>query len=400
MILPFSDEPNPRGFVPVVTYAILLLNVAVYIFVTLPLSGRPADPRDPLLQEYVEVVSQTLPPNVPVSAALEQVSSYDLFVFAYGFRPVEPSLLALFTAMFLHGGLMHLFGNMLFLWIYGDNVEHRLGRLPFLIGYLATGIAATLFHALFDMDSPLPLVGASGAISGVLGFYFLWFPHNKVRVWLFLFPIFMRVVSLPARWVLGFYLFVDNVLPFLVTLGGQGAGVAHGAHIGGFVAGLAVAWIWNRREVDWRPSAYRDVVEPKTEAKGPGEAIAADIRRGEYEDAAKTYFSVPSEKTRRLLNPSDSLTLGRWLAREGHHREALAVYQRQLRDYPVGPGAAEAHTNAGLLQLHAFGEPTAAYQHLVDALDLDPAPATEELIRQALTAIGDQQKYQNRQKLH
>ena len=77
------------------------------------------------------------------------------------------------------------------------------------------------------MDSPLPLVGASGAISGVLGFYFLWFPHNKVRVWLFLFPILMRVVLLPARWVLGFYLFIDNVLPVLITRG-EAAGVAHG----------------------------------------------------------------------------------------------------------------------------------------------------------------------------
>jgi tetratricopeptide (TPR) repeat protein len=288
---------------------------------------------------------------------------------------------------------------MLFLWIYGDNVEHRLGRVPFLIAYLATGIAATLFHALFDMDSPLPLVGASGAISGVLGFYFLWFPHNQVRVWLFLFPILMRVVLLPARWVLGFYLFVDNVLPFLLTRGG-GAGVAHGAHIGGFLAGLAVAWIWNRREVDWRPSEYRQAEEPKTEAKGPGEVISADIRRGEFEDAAKTYFRLPSEKTRRLLNPTDSLELGRWLAREGHHRAALAVYQRQLRDYPLGPGAAEAHTNAGLLQLHAFREPTAAYQHLVDALDLDPAPATEEHIRKALAEIAGQQKYRARQRQH
>lgn len=397
MILPFSDQPNPRGFVPVVTYAILFLNVAVYVFVTLPLSAQPADPHDPLLGEYIDVVRQTLPANVPVSSVLRQVSSYDLTVFRYGFRPVEPSLLALFTAMFLHGGFMHLFGNMLFLWIYGDNVEHRLGRVPFLVAYLATGIAATLFHALFDMDSPLPLVGASGAISGVLGFYFLWFPHNQVRVWLFLFPILMRVILLPARWVLGFYLFVDNVLPFLVTRGG-GAGVAHGAHIGGFLAGLAVAWIWNRREVDWRPSEYRQADEPKAEAKGPGEAIAADIRRGEFEDAAKMYFRLPSEKTRRLLNPTDSLELGRWLAREGHHRAALAVYQRQLRDYPTGPGAAEAHTNAGLLQLHAFREPTAAYQHLVDALDLDPAPATEEHIRKALAEIAEQQKYRARRR--
>ena len=101
---------------------------------------------------------------------------------------------------------MHLFGNMLFLWIYGDNVEYRLGRLAFLLWYLATGVAATLFFAVFALDSTVPLVGASGAISGVLGFYFLWFPRNTVRLFVFLFPFFMNVVAVPARIVLGVYL--------------------------------------------------------------------------------------------------------------------------------------------------------------------------------------------------
>lgn len=396
MILPLGDQPNPRGFVPVVTYAVIFLNIAVYLLITLPLSVRSPDPRDPLLREYVQVVGQTLPPGVSVREVLQQVSAYDLFVFAHGYRPAQPSLISLFTAMFLHGGLMHLFGNMLFLWIYGDNVEHRLGRPAFLFWYLATGTAATLFHAVFAPDSPLPLVGASGAISGVLGFYFIWFPRNQVRLWLFLFPLFWDVVLAPARWVLGFYLLVDNLLPFLVTRGAQGAGVAHGAHIGGFLAGLAAASVMNRRQIDRPPREFREARGARRPEKAPSELVAEAVRDGNFEDAARLYFSLPAERTRRLLRPDDSLALGNWLAANGYHQAALAVFQRHLRDHPIGPRAAEAHAYAGLLQLHAFQAPTAAYQHLVEALDLDPEPETERLVRGGLAEISARQKFKLR----
>ena len=105
--------------------------------------------------------------------------------------------------MFLHAGFLHLFGNMLFLWIYGDNVEHRLGHVPYLFWYLATGVAATLFHMLGASGSQIPLVGASGAISGMLGFYFVWFPRNQVRLLWLLPPFVMQVFEVPARLVLG-----------------------------------------------------------------------------------------------------------------------------------------------------------------------------------------------------
>jgi membrane associated rhomboid family serine protease len=392
MLLPLSDQPNPKG-VPFATYALILINVAVYVLITLPLSVRPADPQDPLLQEYIKVVSQSLPRGVSVAELVRQVSAYDLFVFAWGYRPADPSVLTLFTAMFLHGGLMHLFGNMLFLWIYGDNVEHRLGPVTFLFWYLATGVAATIFFAVFDRDSLIPMVGASGAISGVLGFYFLWFPHNKVRLWVLFFPFYMNVILAPARWVLGFYLLVDNLLPFFVARG-DGGGVAHGAHIGGFVAGLAVAWILNRREVATRPAEYRAAAAPERGSRRPAELIASAIRAGNFEKAAQLYFNIPSERSRRLVSPGDSLALGSWLAQNRHSRAALVVYQRHLRDYPNGPGAAEAHAYAGLVQLHAFGEATAAYQHLVGALDFDPSPETEALVREALAEIAARQKFQ------
>ena len=176
MFLPLGDEPNPRG-IPWVTYSLIAVNTAVYLFISLPLSfGRP-DASDPLLVEYVQVLLETLPQDRFVaSEVVQQLSAYDLFVFDHGFRPAAPAPIALLTSMFLHAGFAHLAGNMLFLWIYGDNVEHRLGPVLYLTAYLATGVAATLFHTVFDLGSALPLVGASGAISGVLGFYFVWFP--------------------------------------------------------------------------------------------------------------------------------------------------------------------------------------------------------------------------------
>jgi membrane associated rhomboid family serine protease len=296
--------------------------------------------------------------------------------------------------MFLHGGFAHLFGNMLFLWIYGDNVEHRLGSASYLFWYLLTGASATLFHSLFDSGSRVPLVGASGAISGVLGFYFLWFPRNSVRVWVFLFPFFMNMVLLPARLVLGFYLVLDNVLPFLITRGTQGAGVAYGAHIGGFLAGLAAAWFKDRRQVTERPPEYQDL--PRASGVSQREALQGALRGGNLPRAAELYFEIPSEESRRVLSAEDSIALANWLAENGHSRAALVVLQRHLRDYPRGPGAAEAHAQAGFVLLHAFREPTAAYQHLVEALDFELPPELESRVRQALAEIVARQKFQVR----
>ena len=395
MILPLGDEPNPRG-VPLVTYALIIVNTAAYLFVTLPLSFIRPDVADPALLEYVRAVLETM--SRPLSqrgfqAVASGLTQYDLFVFQWGFRPAAPEMLDLFTAMFLHGGFLHLAGNMLFLWIYGDNVEHRLGRVPFLLAYLATGVAATLFHTLFAGQSLLPLLGASGAISGVLGFYFVWFPRNRVRLWVMLFPFFMNVIKAPARWVLGFYVVVDNLLPLLVSAGTGGGGVAYGAHLGGFLGGLAVAWVIERRALLVRPSDF-DAADPSDAPRPPEGSLAALVEEGDYEEAATRYFTLSAGETRRLLSERHSLMLGHWMAAKGHAQAALVLFQRHLRDYAVGPGAADAHVGAGLLQLRAFGQPTAAYQHLVEALGLHPSPHTEALARQGLAQIAALQKFQ------
>ena len=394
MFLPLGDEPNPRG-VPVVTYALILVNCAVYLFLTLPLGFIDPDPRDPVVQEYLRSVFEMMgrPPTERGALSIFRgLTEYDLFVFQWGFRPAVPQVWDLFTAMFLHAGFLHLAGNMLFLWIFGDNVEHRLGRVQFLAAYLGTGVAATLFHTLFSSGSLLPLLGASGAISGVLGFYFLWFPRNRVRLFVW-FYFFVRVIHVPARWVLGFYVIVDNMLPFLASVGTQGGGVAYGAHLGGFLGGLSVGWVMNRRSLRVGSTDFGtpDLTGPSQSPQG---GLAALIDEGDYEEAAKRYFAMSAGATKRVLSERHSLVLGNWMAAKEHPRAALVLFQRHLRDYPVGLGAADAHVGAGLLQLRAFSQPTAAYQHLVEALGLEPSARTEAMARQGLEQISTLQKFQ------
>ncbi len=384
MFLPLSDAPNPQR-VPWMTYALIAANVAVFVLFNIPLGATLASPLDPRLAEYVAAIREALPPDMPIAEAIGQITAYDLFVFEHGFRPVAAQGIDLLTSMFLHGGFMHLFGNMLFLWIYGDNVEYRLGRLRYLLAYLATGVAATLFFTLLSPGSTLPLVGASGAISGVLGFYFLWFPLNVVRVLVFLFPILMRVFEIPARIVLGVYLVWDNILPLIITAGQGGGGVAHGAHIGGFVAGLAGAWVIDRATTTTRPPEYASAPEVMPAAS----AIEEAIERGDMEAAARAYFTAAEPDP---LSPAATLALANWLATHGHGDAALIVYRRFIRDHGREPGAAEAQLGAGLVELRR-GQLAPAYQHLRASLERDPAPGTRVRAMEALREIADQQKY-------
>src|SRR5512141_2668901 len=168
MFIPIGDAPNPRG-TPYLTYLLIAVNVAVYLMFNLPLGSRAPDYDDPQFREYLNVLAHAADSRAQLQQIVAHTSQYELFAFEHGFRPNAPQAVDLLTCMFLHGGFMHLAGNMLFLWIYGDNVERRLGGGPYLFAYLATGVVATLAHALVFSSSELPLVGASGAISGILG---------------------------------------------------------------------------------------------------------------------------------------------------------------------------------------------------------------------------------------
>ncbi len=386
MFIPVGDAPNPRG-IPFVTYTLIAVNVAVYLFVNLPLDSRPADRSDPAFREYVQVMSRELQDRVDVRQLVAQASEYDLFSFEHGYRPAAPRLSALLTCMFLHGGFMHLFGNMLFLWIYGDNVERRIGAFAYVFWYLATGVAATLAHSLIFSSSEIPVVGASGAISGILGFYFVWFPRNRVRMLVFLPPFLMQVFEIPARWVLGMFLVVDNLLPFLFA---GDSGVANGAHIGGFIAGGLVAWTMDRRGLAARPE---DIEAPEAPVTGAG-AVRAALADGRTAEAARAYFALPPSLARGALSPAEAVELASWLRRGGHPDAALLLLRRVIRDLPQGDGLAEVYALAGTILLEDLREPAAAYQYLLTALDLGPRAETALAVRRQLATIEELQKRQ------
>ncbi len=156
---------------------------------------------------------------------------------------------ALFTSMFLHGGLLHIASNMLYLFIFGDNVEDRFGHLGFLLFYLVSGIAAGLTHILLNSNSSVPSVGASGAIAGVLAAYLLLFPHASIRTLLFIGPFF-TVTRISAIFLIGFW-FVTQFFAGIASLGAdteQTSGVAVWAHVGGFAAGLVLTLVFRPRE--------------------------------------------------------------------------------------------------------------------------------------------------------
>jgi membrane associated rhomboid family serine protease len=384
MFLPISDAPNARG-IPIVTYALIAANVAAFLLLNIPLGSRQADVGSPAFREYVEVMARELQGRVDVRELAAQTSAYDLFTFEHGYRPGAPELADLVSCMFLHGSLMHLFGNMLFLWIYGDNVERRLGSFAYLLWYLVTGMAATLTHALVFSSSDVPLVGASGAISGLLGFYFLWFPKNVVRMLAFLPPFLMQVFEIPARYVLGMYLVFDNLVPFL--LAGED-GVARGAHIGGFIAGGIVAWLMDRRGVVARPAAFAAV-----KSAPPGaDSIRQALADGRPAEAARAYFALPPSAARGALDAGAAVELAAWLRQNGHSEAALTLLRRVVRDAPRGSGLAEVYAATGLLLLEDRREPTAAYQYLLQALELGPRPETEAAVRRALHDIDVLQK--------
>ncbi|MFM8535298.1 MAG: rhomboid family intramembrane serine protease [Acidimicrobiia bacterium] len=179
----------------------------------------------------------------------------DAFIVAFGVVPAQLSILSIFTSMFVHGGLAHLAGNMLFLWIFGDNVEDRLGHGRFIAFYLLCGVAAALAQVALNPESLVPMVGASGAIAGVMGAYLVLYPRSRVLM-LFPFPVFL--FELPAIVFLGVWFFVQflngvNQLPIFEKEAISG-GVAFWAHVMGFIAGVFLVVLMRRPErtrVEW-----------------------------------------------------------------------------------------------------------------------------------------------------
>jgi membrane associated rhomboid family serine protease len=181
----------------------------------------------------------------------------DAFTLYWGLVPAAFSWVTVFTSMFLHGGLLHVAGNMLYLWIFGDNVEDRMGHGRFLVFYLLCGVAAALAQTITAPDSVVPMVGASGAIAGVMGAYFVLYPKSRIVTLIPLF-FFFQVIEVPAILFLGIWFlmqFLSGVGSIVTTAGGGPAGgVAFWAHVAGFVAGISGVIVFRRPErqrVEW-----------------------------------------------------------------------------------------------------------------------------------------------------
>jgi membrane associated rhomboid family serine protease len=265
MVMPLGDEQKTQ-IVPVVNYAIIALNVLVF-FVQ---QSRP---------ESFTIAYAATPYEITHNSDIEkpvvlthEVAEQDT-LGRIELRPEEqliqqaavpfPVWFTLLTSIFMHGGLAHLGGNMLYLWIFGDNVEEVLGHVRYLLVYLACGLAASLSHIALAPDSLIPTLGASGAIAGVMGMYLIWFPKNQVRV------LALRTITwMPALLVIGLWVVMQLVLGIgdLANAGKQG-GVAYAAHIGGAAAGIVFGLVYRDQaralaerpsNLGWAPARHRD----------------------------------------------------------------------------------------------------------------------------------------------
>jgi len=382
MIFPIGDTPNPRNYTPWVTWTLMALNIGVFLFVTLPLAWVGVEATDPRVVEWVHSLGGPRPGFDAVSFAA-QLSAWDLFVFDHGFRASDPSALDLLSAMFMHAGLPHLVGNMLFLWIYGDNVEHRLGRRGFLIAYLGTGAVSTLAYAILAHGGGAPLIGASGAISGVLGLYALMFPGNRVRLLIFLFPILVRTVMVPAWIVLGLYLLLDNVVPLLMGAGGN---VAYGAHVGGFVAGVALGALGERWRWRW---PWRGRTPRRHVVDGPvpsSSDLAQAIQRGDRRGAVGLLSRMPRREV-EALPIAQVVVLADWLEEAGYHTSAEELLRRGLARRAPATELARVHLALGLSRLRS-GQGPLAWQHLRRVEHLDPDAETLAAARAAMAEVA------------
>jgi len=253
MVFPLYDDNSDRTITPLINYAIIALNILV--FVVLQQLGS----NDQFTYSFSTVPAEILSGHDVVTSArhvLDPVSGQVLTIPGLGPTPVSVYV-TLFTSMFMHGGIAHIAGNMLFLWIFGDNIEDRVGHVKYLIFYLLCGVIASLSHvfatSVFAGDERsllVPSLGASGAISGVLGAYILLYPKRRVTVILFRF-----LTQVPAYVAIGIW-FAFQLISGLGMLGGgsQTGGVAYAAHVGGFLAGLVLIKFFDSGKKDSAPA--------------------------------------------------------------------------------------------------------------------------------------------------
>ena len=220
-MFPISDQNLPNRGPAYVTLTIIAINVLVFVLFQLP-------------SDAFTYAWSAVPAEITTGRDIVGLVRLPGGAFELGDSP-EPVYLTLFSSMFMHGGWLHLGGNMLFLWIFGDNVEHAIGHVPYLAFYLVAGLVASFAQIVINTDSPIPTLGASGAISGVLGAYLVMYPGNRVLV--FIFRILTHVPAIVAIGMWAVLQFVNGFAQIAQTE--ETGGVAYMAHIGGFVVGVA-----------------------------------------------------------------------------------------------------------------------------------------------------------------
>ena len=218
-MIPIKDD-NPARTVPFVTVSLIILNCVIYFYQMILPGEYGVVPYE--ITHFVDVR-----PEIPI-----------------------PIFFTTITSQFLHGSILHLGGNMLYLWIFGNNIEDVMGHLRFLGFYLICGILAAIAHIILQPASTIPTIGASGAISGVLGAYLIRFPRAKVLV-VFWFVFIIRLIYVPALFVLGFWIIIQ-IFSGLGSIGTTSGGIAWFAHIGGFFAGMLLLKIFEHRRSRWK----------------------------------------------------------------------------------------------------------------------------------------------------
>lgn len=235
-MIPYRDE-NPTTLTPVVTVGIIVLNVLAWLFIEGAGAGRAVDSAVCNFGLIPGGVLQRVQPGTGVELGPGVFCTVD----------PGPQYWTVLTSMFMHGGWMHLIGNMVFFWVFGNNIEDAMGHARFIVFYLLCGIAAAATQVAITPNSTVPMVGASGAISGILGAYLVLYPRVRVHAILPL-VFYVTTIALPAYVMLGYWI-VLQVLSSLPSLGAQqGGGTAFFAHIGGFVAGLVLIRLFAKRE--------------------------------------------------------------------------------------------------------------------------------------------------------
>ncbi len=391
MLFPIGDD-NPSRTQPLLTWTLIGLNVAVFLVL-----------------------------NVPRALSGDEHALAEIFV-RWGFDQTQPLSVQLLTSMFVHAGLAHLVGNMWMLWIVGDNVEDKLGRLRFGLLYVLGGVVAAWAYVLtsqFTSDvgaaigaeataTIVPLVGASGAIFAIMGTYLVFFPQARIRLLLWV-VLFVQILPVRAKWIIGAWIVQDLVLTVIVS--GPAAGsVATAAHVGGAVFGVAVG-VWLKPRVGgggagdaWDvhtgfASANRDghrapwrrgwrvapVAPTESQLVDIEQAIVRDVRSGRIDAALDLYPRYEAMDREMPLPGPVQIEIAHELFRRGLPTEAYEAYQRYLETEPRGADAVEACFRIGVLLARAFGRVPEAAPYLLRAAQEHPDPSLRAFANNELT---------------